>query len=80
MHKIETASGCEAPGGYEDQILDESDVWFVRSRRGYRAQAPMGVNRAAASKNVAGGAFSNRVLKGTIGRGRGQNLGPEIIA
>jgi hypothetical protein len=36
----------------------------------------VGVNRAAASKNVAGGSFSNRVVKGTIGRGRGQNLGP----
>jgi hypothetical protein len=37
---------------------------------------PMGTDAAAGSKNSAGSGFSSRVIKRTIGRGRGRILGP----
>jgi hypothetical protein len=78
MPQIGAASSYEEPWGHVDQIWGCSEVYRMRSRPDMGVWGPTGTDTAAGTKNAAGGGFSNRVVKGTIGRGRGRVLVPDF--
>jgi len=51
----------------------------MRSRPDMGVWGPTGTDTAARTKNTAGGSFSNGVVKGMIGRGRGRVFVPVDI-
>ena len=49
-----------------ERVLEQSDVYHMRSKGGYGDMGQIGLDTAAGSRNVAHAAFLSRIVNGTI--------------
>ena len=68
MPQIGTASGYGTQRECVGRIWKQSASYRMRLRGGYWGMGSMGMDRAASSKNIAGGDFSSRIIQDTIER------------